>query len=423
MSARRTKVANHAGVYYRDTPQGRRYEIDYVDETGRRRWKTVEGSLRDADALRDEYRGRKRRGERVAPSKETLAEVAAAWLALQTHLRPRTRSVYETNLRVHVLPRLGRRRIAEIDVEDVARLLSELRADGLAPWTIRGVLTSLGRVFSHAARRNMIAANPIARLERGERPKVERREMRVLDGDGIERLLDETRPNYRTLIATAIFTGLRQGELLGLTWGDLDLDGGLVRVRKQLDRSGKRVPPKTPQAAREVVLMPALVKMLREHKAEAFALGRAGAGAFVFATEAGTPFYWRNVSKRGLEGAAERAGLIASKAERMRAKAEGTEAARLRFHDLRHSFASMLIAQGHDVVFVSRQLGHASPNITLGVYGHLFDGRVHADKARAGLEAAYGTVLERTDGDRRLTGEAREAAKVAYLGGSATGGD
>ena len=214
------------------------------------------------------------------------------------------------------------------------------------------------------------------KLERGERPPVGRREMRILDREAIPKLLDAAKPRYRTLLATAIFTGLRQGELLGLTLADVDFDAGLVRVRKALDRSGVRTEPKTPQAIRDVVLMPALARLLKSHKAEAFARGHAKPSDYVFTSAVGTPLYWRNVSKRGLQAALERSGLE-----------------RLRFHDLRHTFASLLIAQGANVVFVSRQLGHASPDITLGVYSHLFDRAEHAQRTREVMETSFGAIL------------------------------
>lgn len=108
--------------------------------------------------------------------------------------------------------------------------------------------------------------------------------MRVLDSSEIGRLLDAAPSRYRAVIATAVFTGLRLGELLGLTWADVDLDAGLVHVRRQLDRTGAgRVPPKTPQAVREVGLMPALVKTLRAHREQSFARGHAKPEDYVFA--------------------------------------------------------------------------------------------------------------------------------------------
>jgi len=388
---RRTSVPKYAGVFLSRSGS---YEIAFRDSDGKLRFKTVGKNLQDAVAAREELRGRVRRGERVAPARVTFAEFAQTWLDGQQQLRPRTREWYEIAIRKHLNPRIGRMQLSAIDEDDIARIINTMGAQGSAPWTVRGALTPLGRILSHAARRGLIAGNPMRRLERGERPSVERREMRVLAREDIGRLLDKAGSRYRTLLATAVFTGARLGEVLGLTWADVDFDGSLIRVRKQADRHGRRVAPKTPQAVRDIVLMPALAKLLREHRMHS----RFKADAdFVFATGAGTAFNHRNVSRRGLDEAAEAAGLA------------GTP--KLRFHDLRHTFASLLVAEGLNVVFVSRQLGHASPDITLRVYAHLFDRAEHASRASAALEASFGGLLGVNE---RSTG-ARNEAKAEVL--------
>jgi integrase len=397
-AARRIRVNGRRGIYYRDTPAGRRYEITFLDSDGKRRWRTLNGSLRDAEAALEEVRGKMRRGERVAPSKLTFAAYGETWLASQMQLRPRTREWYEIALRVHLNPCLGHLRLNDVNEDDVLRVISVMREAGKAPWTIRGVLTPLGRILGSAARRGLIPSNPVARLEPGERPKIDGAEMRILDSDGIERLITAAPDRYRALLATAVFTGLRQGELLGLTWADVDLDAGLVRVRKQLDRKGQRVTPKTPQAVREVVLMPALVRTLKAHRESSFARGFAKATDFVFGSEKGTPLHYRNVVRRGLD--------------RALAPADLDEAGGLRFHDLRHTFASLLIAHGMNVVFVSRQLGHSSPNVTLNVYAHLFDRAEHGQRAKDAMEAAFGNVLETADGDKRQTSLAARSLRA-----------
>jgi len=124
----------------------------------------------------------------------------------------------------------------------------------------------------------------------------------------------------------------------------------------------------------------ALGALLREHRIRS---SHGGATDPVFATATGRPMYYRNVTRRGLTAAITKAGLAR----------EGEP--RLRFHDLRHTYASLLIAQGLNVVFISRQLGHASPSMTLDVYGGLFDRAEHARRASDGLEAAFSSVLAR----------------------------
>ncbi len=293
----------------------------------------------------------------------------------------------------------------------IARLLVELREGGLSPSSVHGVLTPLSRVLGYAARRGLIPGNPVHRLDpwgaaEGGAPR---------DADprhGRDRGADRRGASELPgLLAVAVFTGLQQGELLGLLWEDVDLDAGIVHVRKQLERSGERVEPKTPQAVREVDLFPALVRVLRAHRQAMLGRGRTKDTDYVFTTEAGTPLYWRNVTARGLRKASDRAGL------------DGGGKPRLRFHDLRHTFASVLIGQGEDATYVCAQMGHASPRITLDTYARLFDRRRRAEQAKARMELGFGKLLESGGGERWLTRDAGDTADVAPLRRSASGGE
>jgi integrase len=198
-----------------------------------------------------------------------------------------------------------------------------------------------------------------------------------------------TDEQYRPLVATALFTGMRISELLGLSWDDVDLDAGTVHVRTQLSRGRPgvpptRVPPKTRAAVRDIPLVPQLAETLRVKRAGA----PEAAVGWVFASQAGTPLGLRNAQRRGLARAATRAGL------------ENGDWPPIRFHDLRHTFASHLIVDlGLDVAQVSRILGHAQITTTLSVYTHLFDDARHAQDLKAKMAAsAFATLLEpRTD--------------------------
>jgi integrase len=187
-------------------------------------------------------------------------------------------------------------------------------------------------------------------------------------------------------LATALLSGLRQSELLGLRWRDIDFADEVIHVRSAIDRHGQDVPLKTRQAMRGVILVPALAEALQSHFAES---RFTNADDYVFASVVGTPLYGRNISPRALAPALKRAGIEP-----------------LRWHDLRHCFASLLIAGGANVAFVSRQLGHGSPDITLRVYAHLFDRAEQAQRTRDLLEATIGEGGSRAkrpgDGDGRL---------------------
>jgi integrase len=165
----------------------------------------------------------------------------------------------------------------------------------------------------------------------------------------------------------------------GLTWADVDSGAGQLRVRRQLDRETReRVEPKTRQAARDVILMPALGRTLTEHR---LASPYAADTDFVFASGRGGGLD-QTVARAALARALDAAGVASH------------DKPKLRFHDLRHIFTSMLVAQGANVVFISRQLGHASPDITLQVYAHLFDAAEHAERATAALEHGFAATLD-----------------------------
>ena len=184
-----------------------------------------------------------------------------------------------------------------------------------------------------ARRCGWIVTDPVGLLERDERPQPTQRRQRVLGRAEIERLLGACAPRDRLMVTTVLCTGLRISELLGLVWDDIDFAAGVIHVRAQLSRAhhgapARRVAPKTPASFRDVPLVPQLARLLNAHRQGA----RSARGAdWVFATTRGTPYGHRNVSRRALGRAAQLAGL----------NDDGWPP--LRFHDLRHTFASHLI--------------------------------------------------------------------------------
>jgi len=179
------------------------------------------------------------------------------------------------------------------------------------------------------------------------------------------------------IIATALFTGMRVMEVLWLVWGDIDFSEGLMRVRFQLSRQGKRVALKTKAAKRDIVLMEALGKLLRRCRlTEPFSTDT----DFVF--QSSTPR--QPMTYKGL-------------LKLFHDARDGANLKDVTFHALRHTFASILIAQGRDVRFVSRQLGHSKTSTTWDTYVHLFEAQRHAQDARDQLDAEYGEMLGGAD--------------------------
>jgi integrase len=404
---RRVRVPGKACIYRNVTDDGRtRYQFTYVDSQGKRRWKTVEGGLRDAEAARDEMRFKLRRGDRLATTKVKLEELAGSWLQSQTHLRPRTQEIYASALRLHVLPRLGRLRVSEINEDHVVALIRDMQHGGYATWTIRGTLAPLRRILKHAARRGIIAGNPFDRLEQNERPKGDAAPHRILQHEDVEAVLNAAPGRYRAALAVAIFTGLRRGEILGLRWCDIDFRAAELNVRHQLGRDGRLSEPKTIRGKRTIPLPPWLVETLAEHRSRS---PHHGDPDFVFATAQGTPMDGRNFARRSLKAALKTAGL------------ERPGQPSVRFHDLRHTFASMMINQGTDVEYLSYLLGHSSPDITLRVYVHGWANARNASNTRDRLQADYGHLVGGSgdnevggSGDNEVGAELDEVTNSAF---------
>jgi integrase len=373
---RRVRVAR--GIYQQ--PNGK-YAV-CVRVEGRARFRTVEtATLLEAVQQRELLQSAGQLGDLPLSPRLSFAEVAGRWLAefeakvTAGQRRERTLDLYRSQLHRHVLPRLANRRLALISADDVVAVMRELQAEGLSPWTVKRVLAALSSVFTFALRRGYISAHPFDRLERDERPHPLRSDQRVLTQTELSRLFAACPRRYRPLLLTGAFTGMRLSEVLGLSWDDVDFAAGVVHVRHQLARGRRgvpphRIPPKTCASVREIPLLPQLAAVLREHKrGSRFTSG----SDYVFATGNGTPFLHHNVSKRVLRRAATGAGL-------------DRPSRRVRFHDLRHTFASHLIFDIRlDVVQVSRMLGHARTSMTLDTYTHLFEEARHGADVRAEL--------------------------------------
>lgn len=362
-SPRRTKT-RYPGVFR--SPSGG-YEIMYTDSLGRRRSAAVPGTVKDAQRERAAILERMHQGVKVAPSKITVEELADKYLREATHhLRGRTAEVYEANIRLHIIRLLGRVKVSEMHSGHVAGLVAELRKEGKAAWTIHGVLTVLSGMMKLAVRKGWLSHNPVHRLEKSERPTGFTKPMRVLSSEEIGVLLANSTDHFRPLLMTALFSGLRISELLNLRWKDIDFRGKVIQVRGEV---------KTHNSLRDVVIPDFLVKELA-------GLSLLRETEFVFTTLKGKRMDRRQASR----GALERTLL--------RAKVD-----HCRFHDLRHTFASILVANGEDIVYVANQLGHASPAITLRIYAHLFDAEKRAPAARDRMEEAFKNVAARRNHD------------------------
>jgi integrase len=201
-----------------------KFEVGFRDSTGRQRWRVVQGGITAARNERDAILGDKGRGKHVQPNPRlTFGEAADKWLADQVaELRRTTQANYRNSIENHLRPRWGRRRLDSITVDEVARLVRELRAEGKAEASIASVLAAATRTFKFARRRMAWHGEiPTGQLEGNERPKVtQAAKQRIFRGDELAQTLAAAAEPWRTLFSFAAVTGARISKCLGLVWSD-----------------------------------------------------------------------------------------------------------------------------------------------------------------------------------------------------------
>jgi integrase len=325
----------------------------------------------DADAWLADQRANMRRGSWSDPrlGRITVADWSATWLETTIHLKPSTRAGYESKLRTHILPRIGPRPIADLDKPAVRRFLAELVGDGLSPGSILGVRAVLRLVFETAREGGALTANPCAGVKV---PRPKKPEMHFLTAEEVEALAEGiTRPSlkvaghgavphWRTerpelglLVRFAAYTGLRAGEIAALRVRRVDLLRSTVEVAESATEvNGQLVFGETKNYQRRTVPLP---EFLRDDLA-AHLKGRPYRPEDpLFSSPEGGPFRHNNFYRRQFKPAVAKARLPAT----------------LRFHDLRHTYASFLIAQGAHPRAIMERMGHSSVEVTLGTYGHI----------------------------------------------------
>lgn len=342
--------------------------------TGKKRpqWKGGFRTQDDAIAARDNARVSARRGTSVLPSRMTVAQYLDAWIEeAASQVRPTTLESYKMHMRVYLKPRIGGELLQEITPTMVQALYGVLqRETGLSASTVRLVAATLRKACADAVDKGYLPANPADR--RAKLPKVDQDrdgagELQVWTSAELAALLDHVRDDrLYPMWRLAAWTGMRRGELLGLTWRDLDLEAGVLRVQRArvIVTSGdvRESKPKTAKGRRNVDLDLVTLATLKawqkrqEREREAWP-GEWPTHGLLFTLEDGTPLYPAHVS-RWFNRHVQAAGVP-----------------RIRLHDLRHTHASLLLAAGVPVKVVSERLGHATPGFTLNTYQHLVPGQ------------------------------------------------
>ena len=292
---------------------------------------------------------------------KTLGDFLDQWLAdvVKPRVRAWTFTGYEVHVRRHIKPVLGRVPLEKLSPQHVQHLLNRKLEEGLKPKSVRYLRGTLRTALNEAVRWGLVSRNAAALVDG---PRVERFDIQPFTPAEARVFLDSIAgERLEALYSVALTMGLRQGEALGLRWQDVDLELGYLRISKQLQRvhgAPQLVEPKTARSRRTLAMPPMITKSLEQHRVRQ-RQERSNAGNrwaetdLVFASTEGKPLDGTAISK-GFHRLLERAGLQ-----------------QRRFHDLRHSCATLLLVQGVSPRVVMDVLGHSQIGLTMNTYSHV----------------------------------------------------
>jgi integrase len=310
--------------------------------------------------------------------KQSIAQYLVSWLEMvKPTVRPSTWQRYRELLLLHAVPTLGKVRLSRLNAQHIQSLYAAKLESGLSPTTVHHLGTALHGALAKAERLGLVARNVCDLVDV---PRMADHEMHVLTPQQVRTLLDTVHGDrLEALYVLAITTGMRQGELLALRWRDVDLGRGSVSVRATLRRMKQGgytfAPPKTKRSQRQITLTQRAVEVLRRHRlhqnVERLESPVWEDNDLVFPNTLGRPMDGTNLLHYHFYPLLKRTGLP-----------------RIRFHDLRHTAATLLLGRGVNPKIVSEMLGHASVGITLDTYSHVLP--TMQQSAAAEMDAALG---------------------------------
>lgn len=356
-------------IIKRKGKNGTKWAIRFIDQDGGRHYKTIGTRRVDAEKALATVMHQNNVGEYRDVPEVTLKDFAAKWLKSHaSNVRPKTFDCYRQHVENRILPYFGSRRLRQINTEDVEQFKASLSKEDISPSTVGKHLLTLKMILKTAVAWGYLNRNP---AEFVKKPRHVKKEVDFLTPIELGQLISATDEKHRALIITACYTGMRRGELLGLKWGDVDFAQGRIFVQRTL-QSGRFYEPKTASSRRSVSVPQQVIDALKVHQARQAVELIENELELVFPNEAGKPMDGQNLYNRIF--------LPTLKLAELR---------QVRFHDLRHSYASALISAGENVKWIQKQLGHSSIQVTMDIYGHLLP-EVEKD-ASARLETALVT--------------------------------
>ncbi|MBD0381308.1 tyrosine-type recombinase/integrase [Paenibacillus sedimenti] len=348
------------------------YAFEVKDASGERKTIKKRGftGKKEARAAEAEARVSWEKGNYIDPSTMLYGEYVKNWLANKQDISDQTRATNDGHLKNHIIPEIGQIPLQKVNVTHIEGMVKKLQEKGLAPGTVKKIYNLVQTSFKDAAIKELIVKNPFNLLADGSKPRAKKASVDYWTVDEVREFLGGFEHRLKILFILAIYTGMRRGEILGLRWKDVDFDNGQIRISQILAFKGKiKDGAKTTAGNRSISIPPVVVAELKKHRTVVIqekweAKDNYKDNDLVICGKDGRPVSWSNFHKfwiRRLE-----------KAPNLR---------KIRFHDLRHTCASLLLSAGTHPKIVQELLGHSSIKVTLDLYSHMMP-NIQADAVK-----------------------------------------
>ena len=353
------KTGRSFTVYYAVYDAGQKWSEEKGRWVRNQVWEGPHGTKRAAQRILNDRLSKVQQGEWERPKQYPLSQLATSWFEKDVGPRLKKRSLvsYRIYLDKHILPALGSMDVQRIRSEDIQGFVAQLLSNGVSVHYTRLITSALRAILQKGVEWGYLKVNPAQIKIRY--PQEQKEEISPLSASEARELLRCASGQWHAFFAMSIWTGMRVGELMAAKWEHVDWKGQRYHVRETLQPDHSFTTPKTTGSIAPVFLSPFLIETLKAHRrrqaAEKLRKGSGwGEGDLIFTTKSG--------------------GSLAASTVRnhLWRTLERAELRRIRLHDLRHTCASLLIAQGANIKIVQKQLRHSTIEMTLNVYGHLY---------------------------------------------------
>jgi integrase len=349
------------------------YAFEVKDENGKRKTIKKRGFKGKTEARLAEAEARVmwEKGTYIDPTKITFGEYITNWLDNKQDISVETRYTNNGHLKNHIIPEMGHIPLQKINVIHIENFIKTLQKKDIADGTVKKIFNLVQTSFKAAMKKELISKNPFDLLDKGSKPRNSKPKIEYWTTEEVKDFFSKLEHRQKILFILAIYTGMRRGEMLGLRWKDIDFETSQIRISQTLKHlQGIKEGVKTDSGYRSITVSPFVIAELKKHRAmilqEQLA---ANEGEYydqnlVICQKNGNPVSSSNFHKFWM-GILDKTGMR-----------------KIRFHDLRHTCASLLFSAGVHPKVVQEQLGHSSIKITLDIYSHMMP-NMQADAAKA----------------------------------------